>query len=130
MVAQDLKRLEVKYVRDKAKSSYPSKKGASCEICGTTEELQFHHYVGLTNLWNRFKKKHKIIINNVEDIEIYRDRFISVHATELYDKGVYLCKKHHQQLHRIYSKSPAIGTAPKQERWVARMKKEVKNGLD
>ena len=92
MVAQDLKRLEVKYVRDKAKSAYPSKKGASCEICETAEELEFHHFVGLTNLWNRFKKKHKVKINNVEDIEIHRDRFISIHATELYDKGVYLCK--------------------------------------
>ena len=37
-----LKRLEVKYVRDGIKSRYKLK--TECEICGTTEELENHHY--------------------------------------------------------------------------------------
>ena len=122
MAAQELKRLEVKYIRDRAKSAYPSKLNARCAICDTKQDIQFHHYVGVSNLWNAFKKKHKIKITSVEDIEIYRDRFISVHATELYDKGVFLCKKHHKALHNIYGVSPVISTASKQARWVEKQK--------
>lgn len=122
MAAQELKRLEVKYIRDKAKSSYPSKEGATCRICGDDTLLEFHHYVGLTNLWSKFKKKQKIVIKDVEDIEIYRDQFISVYATELYDNGEMLCKKHHEALHRIYGKSPSLGTAGKQNRWVEKQR--------
>ncbi len=43
-----LKRDVVKYVRDKAKSKY--KKGSACEICGETEQLDFHHFYSLTPL--------------------------------------------------------------------------------
>ena len=43
-----LKRDLVKYVRDKAKSKY--KKGTECFICGATENLDFHHFYGLTEL--------------------------------------------------------------------------------
>ena len=38
----------VKYVRDKAKSKY--NKGTECFICGVTENQDFHHYNGLTEL--------------------------------------------------------------------------------
>lgn len=126
---QELKRLEVKYVRDRAKSSYPPKEGALCQICNTTQEIQFHHYVGLTNLWLQFKRKQRIVIHNTDDIEVYRDQFISTHTSELYDNGEFLCKKHHMALHKIYGKSPSLGTAGKQKRWVE--KQRVKhNGLD
>ena len=43
-----LKRDLVKYVRDKAKSQY--KKDTECYICGSTENLDFHHFYGLTEL--------------------------------------------------------------------------------
>ena len=122
MAAQELKRIEVKYIRDKAKSSYPSKVGAACRICGSTELLQFHHYVGVTNLWNKFKRKQKIIIKDVEDIEVYRDQFIAVHNTELLTNGEMLCKHHHEALHKIYGKSPSLGTSKKQARWVEKQR--------
>jgi hypothetical protein len=128
MAAQELKRLEVKYVRDKAKSSYPTKVDANCRICGGADQLQFHHYVGLTNLWNKFKKKQKIVVTDVEDIEVYRDQFIATHSSELYDNGEMLCKKDHEALHKIYGKSPGLGTAKKQARWVERQRE--KHGLD
>ena len=38
----------VKYVRDKAKSKYA--KGSSCEICGETEQLDFHHFLQSNSL--------------------------------------------------------------------------------
>ena len=43
-----LKRDVVKYVRDKAKSKY--EKGSSCEICGETEQLDFHHFLQFNSL--------------------------------------------------------------------------------
>ena len=43
-----LKRDLVKYVRDKAKSQY--KKDTECYICGSQENLDFHHFNGLTEL--------------------------------------------------------------------------------
>ena len=126
-MSAQLKRLEVKYLRDKAKSAYPKKKGATCRICGTSENLQFHHYTGLTNLWNAFKRKHKINITNTEDIEVHRDRFIAIYSSELYDNGEFLCKLDHDRLHKIYGKSPSLGTAKKQERWVE-IQREKHNG--
>lgn len=124
MAAQELKRLEVKYVRDKAKSAYPPRENATCRICGTTQDLQFHHFTGLTNLWNRFKKKRKIVIHDTEDIEIYRDQFIASHHSELYDNGTYLCENDHAALHKIYGKSPGLGTSGKQARWVERQREK------
>ena len=47
-----LKRDVVKYVRDKAKSRY--KKGTECRICGTTTQLDFHHFYSLTGLLNKW----------------------------------------------------------------------------
>ena len=44
----DLKRDLVKYVRDKAKSKY--NKATQCYICGETENLDFHHFYGMTEL--------------------------------------------------------------------------------
>ena len=44
----DLKRDLVKYVRDRAKSKY--QKSTECFICGSEENLDFHHFYGLTNV--------------------------------------------------------------------------------
>ena len=57
-----LKRDLVKYVRDKAKSKY--KKGTECFICGSQENLDFHHFYGLTELLETWLRKNKITIEN------------------------------------------------------------------
>lgn len=113
----DLKRDEIKYIRDLAKSSY--KKDSVCYICNSVQDLQFHHYYSLTQLWEKFKKKAKIKIASIEDILDYREQFKSVHHREIYEETVTLCKYHHMdRLHKIYGKSPGLSTALKQKRWV------------
>lgn len=112
----DLKRDEIKYIRDLSKASY--KKDTKCYICNSTEELQFHHFYSMTELWNKFKKKAKISISCVQDILDYREQFKAIHHIEIYDETVTLCKKcHMSNLHRIYGKSPPLATAKKQKRW-------------
>ena len=61
-----LKRDLVKYVRDKAKSQY--KKDTHCYICGSTEELDFHHFYGLTELFESWCKKKGITIKTEDEI--------------------------------------------------------------
>lgn len=119
----DLKRLEVKYVRDRAKARYP--KGDECRICGTTDNLEFHHFASLTLLWERWKKQNGITINSVEDIEFYRDTFIAEHEKELYQDAVTLCLTHHQGLHSIYGAKPMLHTASKQANWVNIQRKKI-----
>ena len=112
----DLKRDEIKYVRDLAKSTY--KKGNECYICGATENLQFHHFYSMTKLLEAWKKKERIIITSVEDILQHRERFKEVHHDELYNQTVTLCKFHHMdKLHKVYGKVPCLKTAMKQKRW-------------
>lgn len=113
----ELKRDEIKYIRDLSKSSY--KKDTECRICGSKENLQFHHYYSLTALWNKFKKKVGFSIESVQDILDRREQFKSAHHTEIYEETVTLCKFHHmERLHKIYGKSPSLATAKKQKRWV------------
>ena len=111
-----LKRDLVKYVRDKAKSQY--KKGTECYICGSTENLDFHHFNGLTELLESWLKKKQIQVTEEEDILNLREQFIAEHRTELYDEAVTLCHEHHLRLHSIYGKRPKLVTAKKQIRWV------------
>tara|TARA_B100000029_G_scaffold407827_1_gene408891 strand:+ start:37 stop:408 length:372 start_codon:yes stop_codon:yes gene_type:complete len=111
-----LKRDLVKYVRDKAKSKY--KKATDCYICGSTENLDFHHFNGLTELLESWLRKKKIQVTEEEDILNLREQFIAEHRTELYDEAVTLCHEHHLRLHSIYGKRPKLVTAKKQIRWV------------
>ena len=111
-----LKRDLVKYVRDKAKSQY--KKGTECHICGSTENLDFHHFNGLTELLESWLKEKKIQVKEEDDILNLREQFIAEHRTELYDEAVTLCHEHHLRLHSIYGKRPKLVTAKKQMRWV------------
>lgn len=115
-MGQDLKRDPIKYVRDKAKAKYV--KDTSCYICGTTEKLDFHHYYTLTPLFNKWLKSNRLSINSEQDILGVRDRFIAEHLPELYDHAVTICNDHHMQLHSVYGKDPALGTAKKQMKWV------------
>jgi hypothetical protein len=111
-----LKRDLVKYVRDKAKSKY--QKGSECFICGSTENLDFHHFYGLTELLETWLRKNKISVNSEEDILALRERFIEEHLEEVYEQAVTICHEHHLQLHSIYGKRPQLVTAKKQQRWV------------
>ena len=111
-----LKRDLVKYVRDKAKSAY--KKESACYICGSTEDLDFHHYYGLTELLEKWIKDNKLEINDEESILRLRESFINEYREQIYTKTVTLCHKHHLRLHSIYGKRPKLITAEKQQRWV------------
>lgn len=107
----------IKHIRDKAKSKY--KKGTSCEICGATEKLDFHHYYSMTPLFNAWCKKHGYKIETDDDVIEIRESFIADHWKEVYDETVTLCHPHHLKLHSIYGKDPALVTAMKQKNWVA-----------
>ena len=110
------KRDLVKYVRDKAKSQY--KKGNECYICGDTDNLDFHHFYGLTELLDTWLRKKNITIENEQDILDVREQFISENYEKVYNKTVTLSHQHHLRLHSIYGKRPKLITAEKQERWV------------
>ena len=109
----ELKRDLVKYIRDKAKARY--EKGTECHICGTKENLDFHHYNSLSPLLHKWVKENKL---KAEDVLEFRDRFIEEHMVELYDETVTICHEHHLKLHSIYGKNPSLATAKKQARWV------------
>ena len=111
-----LKRDLVKYVRDKAKSAYT--KESTCYICGSTEDLDFHHYYGLTELLEKWIAENKLEINDEESILSLRESFINEYQEQIYTKTVTLCHKHHLRLHSIYGKRPKLITAEKQQRWV------------
>ncbi len=115
-MSKERKRDPIKYVRDRAKSRY--NKGKECEICGVTEELDFHHYYTMTPLFNKWLKDNKITIKTDEDVLAVRDDFIAQHEKEIYDETVTLCHTHHMKLHSIYGKDPALITAKKQMNWV------------
>ena len=118
-----LKRNPTKYVRDKAKARY--KKDTACFICGSTHELDFHHYYSVSTLISNWVKKEKV---SPEDVLEWRERFIAEHEEELYKEAVTLCHEHHTMLHTIYGKEPLLFTAKKQKRWVEIQR--GKNGLD
>ena len=111
-----LKRDLVKYVRDKAKSKY--KKEAECYICGSTENLDFHHFYGLTELLESWMKNKDITVETEEKILELREVFIKENEDKVYKQAVTLCHMHHLRLHNIYGKRPKLITAKKQQRWV------------
>ncbi len=110
------KRLAVKHVRDKAKSAY--EKQDSCYICGTSQDLELHHFHSITLLLEAWAKRKGYDITTDEGILAVREEFIAEHRIELYDKVRTLCNPHHVALHKIYGKAPALGSESKQERWV------------
>ena len=119
------KRDLVKYVRDKAKSQY--KKGSECFICGNTDNLDFHHFYGLTELLETWLSTNNIPIENEQDILEIRESFIDENYEKVYKHAVTLCHAHHLRLHSIYGKRPKLITAEKQQRWVE--KQRVKHGM-
>lgn len=111
-----LLRDKIKYVRDKAKARY--RKGSQCEICDSTENLDFHHYYTMTPLFNKWCKDKKYTIKTVDDILGIRDEFIADEEDKIYNQTVTLCHEHHMKLHGVYGKDPALFTAEKQKNWV------------
>ena len=117
----DLKRDEIKYVRDLSKNAY--KKANACYICNTEDNLQFHHFYSMTLLWNKWKKENNIAIKTVDDILDHRETFKEDHHDEIYNQTVTLCKScHMDKLHKIYGKVPSLATAEKQKRWCDKQK--------
>ena len=116
-----LKRLAVKYIRDKAKSKYI--KEDTCYICSSSEELQLHHFNSVTPLWDRWVKKNKYRILTEESVMLYRDSFIAQHQSELYEEVVTLCKPcHMDKLHKVFGKCPIPSSAKAQAKWVNKMR--------
>ena len=111
-----LKRDAVKFIRDRAKSRY--KKSTECYICGASDNLDFHHYYGLTQLLAVWLRNNKLSPTTNDEIMNIRDAFIEEHSPQLFVHAVTLCHVHHLQLHSIYGKNPGLHTAKKQERWV------------
>jgi len=118
-----LKRDYCKYIRDKAKSRY--QKLPHCEVCGSTENLDFHHFYTLTEL---ARKWIKVKGYKEDDVVEWRDEFIQEHHDELYIHAATICHSLHMKLHSIYGKNPSLGTAKKQMRWIEKQK-EKHNGM-
>lgn len=110
------KRIPVKWVRDRAKAAYDKK--SSCWICETTQDLELHHLHSITILLETWAQAKSYDISTDEGILAVRDEFIQEHHTELYEKVYTLCNRHHVALHAIYGKAPAVGSEPKQQRWI------------
>ena len=117
-----LKRDLVKYVRDKAKSKY--KKDTHCYICGSTENLDFHHFYGLTELLESWFKENDITVKTEDEILELREIFIKENEDKVYKQAVTLCHMHHLKLHNIYGKRPKLLTAKKQQNWVEIQRKK------
>ena len=117
-----LKRDLVKYVRDKAKSKY--KKDTHCYICGSTENLDFHHFYGLTELLESWFKENDITVKTEDEILELRETFIKENEDKVYKQAVTLCHMHHRKLHNIYGKRPKLLTAKKQQNWVEIQRKK------
>ena len=111
-----MKRLPVKYIRDRAKKAY--QKDSECYICGTAENLQLHHFAGVTDLFNIWCRRNNKKIHTDEDILNVRDEFIADHHKELYEDVVTLCKTHHERLHSYFGKAPVVSSAKGQRKWV------------
>lgn len=120
----NLKRIPIKYVRDRAKSRYV--KDSHCYVCRDDEQLDFHHLYTVDVLFVNWLKTNKITINNVEDIIAVRDDFIDSHVYELFEYAKTLCKGCHKKLHSIFGQRPALSTAKKQERWLKKQKDKRK----
>lgn len=115
-----LSRDPVKLVRDKAKASYPEV--THCAICGSTEDLELHHFHSLTNLLEKWAKDNGINLTSDEEVKAVREHFIASHHRELYELVVTLCNKHHVALHLVYGSKPLKGTEQKQANWVEKQR--------
>lgn len=119
---KNLKRLPLKYVRDKAKAGYV--KDSECYVCATSENLEFHHMYTLDLLFEKWLRENGIKITSVDDVLEHREQFIEEHTFELYEYARTLCSDCHKHLHRIYGQKPSLLTAQKQERWLNKQREK------
>jgi hypothetical protein len=119
-----LKRIPIKYVRDRAKGRYV--KDSTCYVCGVGGSLDFHHLFTVDVLFDNWLKKNKISIKSAEDIIEVRDEFIESHTYEMFEYARTLCKGCHKRLHVVYGQRPALSTAEKQERWLDKQRDKRK----
>lgn len=112
------KRVATKHIRDGIKSNY--KKKDACEVCGTCNELELHHYHTVSILLKDYARKNNIDISTDEAVLAMRQEFYDSHWFELVEDTVTLCNRHHVELHRIYGREPDLSTAAKQRNWVQR----------
>jgi hypothetical protein len=119
------KRVGVKWIRDKAKKAY--EKADHCFICDTTQDLELHHLHSLTILLETWAKNKGYDITTDEGVLAIRDEFIEQHYHELYELVYTLCYKHHSALHGVYGKAPAVGSEPKQDRWIKLQREKFLN---
>lgn len=110
------KRAATKYLRDGIKAKYPEK--VECAICGTTHELEGHHYQTLSLVFKKYCMEHKITIRTDEDVLAMRDQFYEDNWEAVVTDMVTLCSTHHIALHKLYGKQPPLVTAKKQKHWV------------
>lgn len=123
------KRIPIKWVRDRAKKAY--EKQPCCYICDTDKDLELHHLHSLTILLETWADKNGYDISTDDGILAVRDLFIEQHYKELYEMVYTLCYKHHSMLHGVYGKAPALGSEPKQARWIElQREKYLSNGQE
>ena len=115
-----LKRIPIKYVRDRAKSRYG--KDTSCFVCRSDKDLDFHHLYTVDILFDNWLKERKIKIESAEDVIAVRDEFIETHYFEMFEYAKTLCKTCHKRLHTVYGQRPPLSTAQKQERWLEKQR--------
>jgi len=118
-----LKRIPIKYVRDRAKSRYV--KDSKCYVCEVGGSLDFHHLFTVDILFDNWLKTNNLKINTVEEIIAVRDDFIESHLYEMYDYAKTLCRTCHKRLHSVYGQRPLLSTGPKQERWLDKQREKI-----
>lgn len=114
----------VKRIRDGVKTNYV--KAECCDICGSTNDLELHHFYSVSQMAEKWLKSKGIVITTDEDSLKYRDEFIEKHWDKLVNQCATLCNADHKKLHRIYGAKPALATGPKQGRWVSKQKEKHK----
>ena len=110
------KRNSVKWVRDFCKSNY--KKASVCAICGSTTDLEFHHYHSVSLIVENYAKENDLDFSNEEVVLANREDLLNKRWHELVKDAVTLCRPHHLLLHKIYGEIPPLHTADKQKNWV------------
>ncbi len=110
----------ISIMRDGIKSKYP--KSSECRICGTDENLEFHHYHTVALLVKNYAAENQLDFNNEEVVLENRTAFYDKYMHELVEHAVTLCHDHHVQLHKVYTKEPPLFTANKQEAWVEKQR--------
>lgn len=116
-------RIPVKWVRDRAKAAYDKKD--SCYICGTSQDLELHHFNSITLLLENWAARKRYDISTDDGILAVRDEFIQEHKIELYEQVRTFCNKHHVALHQVFGKAPPLNSIQRQERWVEIQKDKI-----